>query len=246
MEDKIRNQFNIRSKDFDISANWITDKNLIQAHVELAGKPSGEALDLCCGTGQVGRTLKGKGWDVKGLDISEKMIEISSNYFPVFQGNADGIPFESNRFKLVVCRQSFQFLDVKKVLSEITRVLMPEGIFILSLTVPFSDADKDWLYEIHRLKQPLLLKFYTEQDLIEELRQANFLIGKIKTLKVRESISRWMDYAPELSEDVWGKVCSMVQNAPLAYKKLHGVEIVDGEIFEYWNWVIIKTSFNKL
>lgn len=245
MEEKIRNQFNVRSKDFDISANWVRHKELIWAHIELAGEPSGEALDLCCGTGQVGRTLKEKGWNVKGLDISENMIEISSNYFPVFQGKADDIPFESNCFKLVVCRQSFQFLDVKKVLSEIARVLIPEGIFILSLTVPFSDGDRDWLYEIHHLKQPLLLKFYTDQDLIEELKQASFSIEEIKTLKVKESITHWMDYTPELTQEVRDKVCSMVQNAPLAYKKLHSVEVVDGEIFEDWNWIVIKITFNK-
>lgn len=245
MEKKIKNQFNIRSKDFDTSANWISNEKLVQAHVELAGKPSGEALDLCCGTGQMGRALKEKGWNIKGLDISENMIEISTSYFPVFQGKADDIPFESARFKLVVCRQSFQFLNAKKVLSEIARVLMLEGIFILSLTVPFSSIDRDWLFRIHNTKQPLLLKFYTFEDLIDELKQAGFSVEETKKLKVRESITRWMNYAPELPRNIRDKVCSMIQNAPTAYKKLHRVEIVNGKIFEDWNWVVIKTIFNK-
>lgn len=245
MEKKIRNQFNLRSKDFDVSANWIKDKVLIRTHIELAGKPSGETLDLCCGTGRMGRALKEKGWNVKGLDVSDNMIKISSNYFPVFQGKTDDLPFKSNRFKLVVCRQSLQFLDAVKALSEIGRVLMPEGIFILSLTVPFSDGDRDWLYRIHRLKQPLLLKFYTARDLIEQLEQSGFLIKEARTLKIRESVSRWMRHAPELHKEVRRKVCSMIQNAPFAYKELHCVEIMDGDIIEDWNWIVIKTVFAK-
>jgi len=244
-ESRVREQFSVRSAKFDASTNWVTDEKLIRAHIDLAGDASGEALDLCCGTGQIGRALKAKGWNVKGLDVCLDMIEISSHYFSVTQGKAEKMPFESNRFNLVVCRQAFHFLDIKDTLSEINRVLVQQGIFIASLTTPFSDVDKDWLYEIHRTKQPLLLKFYTAQDLIQELKAKDFLIQEIRTLVVRESINRWMDYAPELNQEVREKVLSMVQNAPLAYKKLHHVQIVDGEIFEDWNWIVLKTVSSK-
>lgn len=240
---QIVRQFDLRSDVFNVSASWITDKNLIKAHVDLAGKPHGEALDLCCGTGQIGRALKNNGWKVTGLDISESMVGISSDFFDVSQGKADNMPFESNRFHLVVCRQSFQFLDMEAVISEIKRVLTPEGFFVLSLTVPFSDVDAGWLYEIHRIKQPLLLKFYTTDTLLAELKKFGLVIDKTKTLTVKESINKWMEYAPELSPEVKNKVCSMVQNAPDAYKRLHKVIVDNGEILEDWNWIIIKARF---
>ncbi len=245
-EKKIKEQFSIRSKEFDLSANWVRDENLIQAHVELAGDPRGEALDLCCGTGQIGRALKENGWNVKGLDITENMVRISSNYFPTFQGNAENIPFEPNRFHLIVCRQSFQFLRAKMVLPEIARALVPEGTFVLSLTVAFSDADRDWLYEIHRVKQAVLVKFYTAQSLIDELKQMGFSVKKTKSVTVRESINRWMEYAPELTQDVRGKVLSMVRNAPAAYRKLHRIEIINEEVFEDWNWIVLRASFSMI
>ncbi len=245
ISERLKEQFSIRSAEFDISANWVTDKKLIRVHTDLAGKPSGETLDLCCGTGQVGRAFKKRGWDVRGLDICPNMLGIASRYFPVFEGEAERMPFESDCFRLVVCRQAFHFLDMEKVLPEIARVLAFQGFFIVSLTVPFSDMDKDWLYEIHRLKQPLLLKFYTARDLINELREAGFLIKESRTLSVRESINHWMDCAPELTDGIKKKVLSMVENAPPAYKKLHRVKAIDGEISEDWNWVILKTVFTK-
>ncbi|MFH1045358.1 MAG: class I SAM-dependent methyltransferase [Candidatus Omnitrophota bacterium] len=245
MDNKLKEQFGIRSAEFDISANWVKDRELIRVHTDLAGKPSGKALDLCCGTGQIGRSLKVIGWDIQGLDICKQMVKISSQYFPVSEGKAEKIPFESGSFGLIVCRQAFQFLNIKKVLSEIARVLAPEGIFILSLTVPFSEEDKSWLYEIHRIKQPLLLKFFTAEDLIEELKVAKFSIREIKTLRVKESVTKWMEHAPELSQETREKVIAAVKNAPPVYKKLHNVEVKDGELLEDWNWVILKTSFSK-
>ncbi len=245
MDDKLKEQFAKRCEGFDISANWISSKELICAHADLAGKPNGKALDLCCGTGQIGRLLKESGWDVRGLDICEEMVNVSGKYFPTLQGKAERLPFNSNFFNLVVCRQAFQFLNAQEVLSEVARVLKPQGVFILSLTVPFSNQDQDWLYEIHRIKQPLLLKFYTEDGLSEELKKAGFLIQEVKKLKVRESIVSWMKHAPELSSQVREEVITAVKNAPPIYKKLHNVKIIGNEVLEDWNWVILKTSFLK-
>lgn len=245
IENKIKQQFSARCAEFDISANWITDEPLISAHIDLAKEPSGEALELCCGTGQVGRVLKAKGWQVKGLDICSDMVKASSKYFPVLQGRAEKIPFESNRFSLVICRQAFQFLDIQETLSEVARVLAPRGTLVLSLTVPFSESDSSWLYEIHRIKQPLLKNFYTSEDLIRALKQAQFSIIETKYLRVRESITRWMKYAPELSPETRQKVISAVENAPQFYKKLHNVKLVGEELFEDWNWVILRASFSK-
>lgn len=238
----LKQQFNLRSEEFDISANWISDKALIQTHVDLAGVPCGEALELCCGTGQVGSALKARGWDVKGLDIADEMIKISSKKFPVFKAKAEKIPFKSNSLRLAVCRQSFQFLDIERVLFEISRILLPGGVFILSLTIPFSGEDKAWLGKIHKQKQPLLLKFYTQDDLIKAVLGAGFFIEETRNLTVRESINHWMKYAPELSKEARDKIIKMVKSAPDAYKKLHNVKAINKEVFEDWNWVIIRAA----
>jgi len=245
LEQKLKEQFATRSSTFDDSANWITDNNLIRVHTDLAGKPRGKALDLCCGTGRIGRALSSKGWDVKGLDLCGSMAGISSRYFPVSEGSAEKMPFESKSFHLVVCRQTFQFLNTSQVLSEVSRVLAPQGVFIVSLTVPFSDDDRDWLYKIHRCKQPLLLKFYTAEDLITDLTRAGFEIKTTRTCTVRESVNRWMEYAPELSQSVRDSVVSMVRNAPPSYKKKRRVEVADGEVLEDWNWIVLKTVLSK-
>jgi ubiquinone/menaquinone biosynthesis C-methylase UbiE len=221
----------------------VQDQRLIKAHTDLAGKPRGLALDLCCGTGQIGRALKKNGWDVRGLDLCSNMAGSSRKFFPVLEGAAEQLPFKTASFRLAVCRQTVQFLGIKDVFSEVSRVLSPGGIFIVSLTVPFSGADAGWLYEIHRFKQPLLLKFYTVESLSAELKKAGFVIKESRRLVVRESIDRWMARAPELSRRARQEVISMVENAPAEYRRLHHVEKIRGEVFEDWNWVVLKSVF---
>ena len=240
---RLKRQFAVRSADFNASARWITDKELIRAHVALAGRPRGTALDLCCGTGQIGRALQAAGWEVRGLDICGSMADISSRYFPVSVGRAEKLPFDPGSFNLVVCRQTFQFLDVSAALSEISRVLAPGGVFVVSLTVPFSKVDYGWLREIHLVKQPLLKKFYTAQDLSREIKQGGFTVRSTRKLKVRESITNWMKYAPELDAGIREKVISMVGNSPAGYRKTRRVACRGGEVTEDWNWVLFKTVF---
>lgn len=240
---KLKNQFAIRCREFDVSAAWVKDRYLIKAHTDLAGKPRGTALDLCCGTGQIGRALKKSGWEVRGLDLCSSMAGSSGKFFPVSEGAAERIPFKTGAFRLVACRQTVQFLRIKDVFSEVSRVLSPGGIFIVSLTVPFSGIDAGWLHKIHRFKQPLLLKFYTAESLSAELKKAGFAIKESRRLTVRESLDRWMARAPELSCRVRREVISMVENAPAEYRRVHRVEKIRGEVFEDWNWVIFKAVF---
>jgi ubiquinone/menaquinone biosynthesis C-methylase UbiE len=245
VDNKLKKQFAARAAEFDLSANWITDPGLINAHTQLAGKPLGKALDLCCGTGRIGRALKDKGWDLRGLDICAEMARISGQYFCVLQAKAEKIPFADNSFHLVTCRQTFQFLDVTETLSEIRRVLVPGGNLILSLTVPFSDTDKAWLYEIHRIKQALLLKFYTADELQAVLAASGFSVLESRFLQVRESITQWMRYAPELPLEIKEKVITAIKHAPESYKKLHNVEEKGSQLLEDWNWVILKAVSSK-
>ncbi len=232
-------QFALRANVFDLSANWITDRKLISAHFELAGVDNGRLLELCCGTGQIGRAFKEKGWNVVGIDVSKDMLKISSRYFPVYRAKAEHLPFRENSFDLVVCRQSFQFLDVRYVLDEAKRVLCPKGRFIVSLTIPFGDMDKEWLKNIHITKQKLLKNFLTREDLIYYLESSGLKVRASKELVIRESINRWMGCAPELDFSIKEQVKNLIVSAPEAYKKIHKVEIRNGELLEDWNWIII-------
>ncbi|MBD3380017.1 MAG: methyltransferase domain-containing protein [Candidatus Omnitrophica bacterium] len=239
-EDNVKRQFDMRASTFERSVNWITDPALMEAHLEAAGEPRGRGLEMCCGTGAVSRALKKNGWDMTGIDISPGMVREAAKNIKAMQGNAAKTPFPDGSFGLVVLRQSYFLLsDGPAVLEEVKRVLVPGGRLVISLTVPFSDIDASWLQAVHKAKQAQMVKFLTAQSLEKEVCQNGFGTVYRQFVTVRESVSRWMRYAPELADETRDKVCEMVLNAPEEYRKLRNVKLVDGEIMEDWNWVVL-------
>lgn len=93
-------------------------------------------LDLCTGTGDLARILKGKYHEAQiiGVDFSEKMLEIARKKHPdieFLQADVIDLPFEDESFDL--CTISFGLRNIEnmqKALEEIYRVLKPGGVFI--------------------------------------------------------------------------------------------------------------------
>jgi DNA gyrase subunit B len=238
--EKVITQFSTRAGTYSASANWIADQALIRAHIEAAeSKRGGSVLEVCCGTGMVGRSFRADGWQINGIDLTRGMAEEANRFFPCICTPAENIPFLDSSFDVVVLRQAYFLLDDgQKVLAEVSRVLKEDGIFILSQTVPFSSADADWLEHIHRTKQFQLKEFFTDNTLAAELEKQHFSIAATRSLTVRENISRWMAAAPELPAEKQAEVCALIADAPEPYRSIHKVEVAGGEVFEDWNWVI--------
>jgi DNA gyrase subunit B len=242
--EKVINQFNTRAAIYSNSANWIADQALIQAHIEAAAdKRGGTVLEICCGTGMVGRAFRAAGWHINGIDLTRGMAEEANRFFPCICSPAETIPYLDDSFDVVVLRQAYFLLeDGQKVMAEVKRLLKPDGIFILSQTVPFSAADHPWLEHVHRFKQAQLREFFTAETLAAELEKRFFTITATKRLSVRENISRWMAAAPELTAGKQAEVCDLIANAPEPYRSIHTVETVNNEVFEDWSWVIFTAK----
>jgi demethylmenaquinone methyltransferase/2-methoxy-6-polyprenyl-1,4-benzoquinol methylase len=100
-------------------------------------QPGGNALDLCCGTGDVAFGLARKGCIVTGLDFSERMLAVARQRSlaagfqsgPEFiQGDAQAVPFPDNSFDIVTVSYGLRNLSAwQRGLSEMLRVAKPGG-----------------------------------------------------------------------------------------------------------------------
>ena len=110
--------------------------------ISLSGLRQGSVfLDLGCGTGwavrYAERLLQGRGRFI-GIDISAKMIEkakelaAGSEKIVFHHANAENLPLKSNSVDTCICTFSFHhYLHPGKVLSEVRRVLKPNGRFYI-------------------------------------------------------------------------------------------------------------------
>ncbi|MCV2887888.1 class I SAM-dependent methyltransferase [Ruegeria aquimaris] len=98
-----------------------------------------KVLDLCCGQGTLTAVVSEKGANVTGLDFSPEMLVKARRSAPsaeIVEGDAMAMPFDDAIFDKVICNFGMMHIpDQPKALSEIRRVLKPNGEFIMATWV---------------------------------------------------------------------------------------------------------------
>lgn len=144
--------------------------------IEVAGiSPEHDVLDVACGAGGVAREAARTARHVTGIDLTPAMIEQAralqaQSELPNLSwhtGDVSELPFEGNRFDVVLTRFSFHhFLDPAKVLTEMLRVCKAGGrVIVADLVLPQSKIDA---YDrMEKLRDPTHVGILTESRLRE-------------------------------------------------------------------------------
>lgn len=236
-----RKQFGIRSKNWHESCRWLTDDNLLAAHVEMcAVGEQARMLDVCCGSGIVGGSFAGRVGYKVGLDITPEMRALAGTRLDeVRAGSVYEMSFEDNSFDIVVTREVLHLLpQPSRPLSEILRVLRPGGQFIFGQTVPYGEADAAWMFRIFKKKQPLFCNNFLAEDLERLLGECGFRNIEIREYFQWEDIDLWID-THETSALHRQEIRELYYNAPEDVREVHPFEVApDGRIKDQWRWCI--------
>ncbi len=101
-------------------------------------------LELATGSGSITEVLPCDN-TYRGIDISEGLLRIAYRKFllqgfedfELFVCDAEALPFEDDQFDLCICNLSLNFFNnLDRVVKELKRVIIPEGVFICSVPVP--------------------------------------------------------------------------------------------------------------
>lgn len=102
--------------------------------------PGARLLDVGCGPGVMVGDLVTRGFDLYGVDISERMIEECRSRFPQLDagrfsvGRVQDLRFPSESFDVVLCVGVVEYLeDDGEAIREMARVLKPGGVAIITL-----------------------------------------------------------------------------------------------------------------
>jgi demethylmenaquinone methyltransferase / 2-methoxy-6-polyprenyl-1,4-benzoquinol methylase len=128
--------------------------------VDIAGVgPGGEALDVCCGTGDMALELRrrvGPAGRVVGLDFSAPMLELAAHKATAqglavewIEGNALDLPFTDSSFDAATVGFGVRNVaDLGHAIAEMARVVRPGGrVAILEITSPQRPPLK-WFYSV--------------------------------------------------------------------------------------------------
>lgn len=157
--------------------------------IDLYAKKEERFLDVGCGTGVLAMELAKKGLNVSAVDIAEGMInnlrqkvEMEKINLQCFQAPVEELPFDNENIGTITCLGVVEYLpDVKLGLLEMNRVLMKNGILILSIP---NLLKMNNLLDPYRLFKRGMKYFFPKKksiDLLDELStNENFLNKRFK------------------------------------------------------------------
>jgi SAM-dependent methyltransferase len=143
---KTRNAYNLAADKYhDLFRNEMSekefDRNLLDGFAKRL-KPGSLICDAGCGpSAHIGRYLFNKGINVIGVDISNRCIELASQYNPMMQFKCNDIAkmdFQSNYFDGIISYYSIIHTPkslVNVLFDEFYRVLKPNGYLLVAVKV---------------------------------------------------------------------------------------------------------------
>ena len=139
-------------------------------HVIQMIRDENKCLDVGCGSSRIlGALPKGS----IGLDIQMRKLRYSRIYNKIYvNGSATSLPFANKSINCVICSQVIEHIPRGSVLSELDRVLLPNGLLILG-TPDYSNWEWILIEKLYKLILPQAyadehITHYTYQEIIYE------------------------------------------------------------------------------
>lgn len=144
-------------------ARWVARKSAIYAH-----RQGGRLLDLGCSSGAFLESLRGQGWELHGIEMSEAVAKRaeSRSGAQVFVGDILDAPFAAGTFDVVTCFDVLEHVyQPREVLRKVVEWLKPGGIYYV--LVPNIDSGEARLFQSYwyGLELPRHLSHFSPQSL---------------------------------------------------------------------------------
>jgi SAM-dependent methyltransferase len=142
-------------------------------------KPGGSILDIGCGVGLAMSVLTSKGFEVVGIDLSQRMAEFAKRRNPrsnIIVGDFMEVKFDEKFDAALVFAfiHLFPKSEIPTVFDKIRSILKPGGVALISSTESFESKEGIYPKEDFGRRYKRFRKFWTEQELRDSLNQAGF------------------------------------------------------------------------
>lgn len=203
---------------FDDNVVLLNDIRYKKMDSILSKIPKGKVLEIGCSSGEFLASLKKKGWQVKGLEISKKATQkaIDKGVDATVHDANERLPIEDNSYDVVISGETIEHLfEDLDFLNECYRVLKKGGTLII--TTPNLTSLKNrilmlfgfnprYAVEDHHYKVytfPWIQRLYRRSKFEKSKTKfgGNFIIYSSGREKILGTLfEKWADYMPSLAE----------------------------------------------
>lgn len=200
--DHINKQFSSQAGAYLTSAVHAAGRDLQQLTQRLAALPHAEVLDLGCGAGHASFAAASQVAQVTAYDLSASMLEVVAraaqekglHNITTQQGYAEHLPFNDERFDVVISRYSaHHWHDVGQALREAKRVLKPGGVvIIMDVMSPGHPVRDIWLQTVEALRDTSHVRNYASGEWLALANEAGFITDGLTTDRLPLEFSSWI------------------------------------------------------
>jgi len=237
--ERIRRQFAAQARAHSKTSRLRNEESVVPM-IELARpQKSDRVLDVACGWGFVCLAFSRHVKQVVGVDLTPEMIDLARKVaaergvanVEYAEGEAEDLRFGAGSFEIVACRFTFHHLgDPEKALSEMKRVLTPDGRIVLYDCVASSDARKAKVHNaIELARDASHVKMYTDKEYQAFFKKCGLEVrGRVLTLMKRH-FEHWMDFV-DADPVVRRRVKKLLEDSIDGNKSGLGVRVREGEL----------------
>jgi ubiquinone/menaquinone biosynthesis C-methylase UbiE len=210
-KDEIRAQFGRTSHAYLASATHAVDVDLDIILLLLSPHEHMDVLDIATGAGHTALKVAPFVKEVVATDLTEEMLErvkelqAKRNVTNVrtMLADAEDLPFEDGAFDAATCRIApHHFLEVQKAMTEIGRVLKPDGVFILEDSISPLDTELDtFINTIEQVRDRTHVRSYSLPEWHRFAAHARLAVEETLIYRKRHDIADWIKRAAISSEE---------------------------------------------
>lgn len=239
-----REQFDRQSRNYGKSHILADVSDLTAALEGVTRPPAGRALDVATGGGHTAVWLAEQGWSVTASDLSPAMLERASELaeskgvsLETALHEAEFLPYADGIFGIVTCRvAAHHFSNPTAFVSEVARVLSPDGIFLLiDGSVPDGDpVAAEWIHKVEKFRDPSHGRFVSPGEWSSLCRDAGLEILKCGTTPFKQPDLTWYFETAGTIEANRDAVMDLIRSAPEQAVKAFSLTEEEGRIVWWW------------
>jgi ubiquinone/menaquinone biosynthesis C-methylase UbiE len=207
-QQKVVEQFGPRAQAYlgsAVHAQGLDLQQLTQLAGVLATNTPLRVLDIGCGAGHASFAVAPHAAEIIAYDLSEAMLQVvrqtaESRQLPQLrtcQGAAEQLPFEADRFDLVISRFSaHHWLDPRAALREVVRVLRPGGqLCLIDIIGPqgrHASLLDTHLQAVELLRDPSHVRDYSPAQWLAMLAEADLLTETWQAWRLPMEFASWV------------------------------------------------------
>jgi SAM-dependent methyltransferase len=178
-------------------------------------KTSGSLLDLGCSSGAFLQSMRGKEWDLYGIEMSEESAKKAQEFSgaKVFVGNILDAQFAPASFDVITCFDVFEHVyEPRQVAARVAEWLKPGGIFYV--LVPNIDGAEARVFKSywHGLELPRHLSHFSTASLKFLAESSGMSVASLETHR-NPAVGTSLRY---VFDDMFGAIG--IKKTPVAYR----------------------------